>query len=320
VDGTVFLIRFDMRAHVFGAPPADLYDAAIEMSAWAESHGCAAVILCEHHGSPDGYLPSPLILASAIASRTQRIGITVAAAILPFYDPVRLAEDMNVLDLVSRGRVSYVLALGYRPEEYEHFGLELARRGAIADQKLDALLSLRKGEPVGPEARRIRVTPGPFTPGGPTIMWGGGSLPAARRAGRNGLGLVAQRNLLGMKEAYEQELRVHGHEPGLAIFPEESPTTVFVADDVDAAWEELGPFLLHDAMMYGEWNPDDDSTAGIAHVDTVEDLRHTAAHCIMTPQDAREVTEGGRVLTLAPLCGGIPPVTAWPYLERAAAL
>ena len=51
----------------------------------------------------------------------------VAAAVLPFYEPVRLAEDMAVLDIISRGRVAYVLGVGHRPEEYEHFGLELRR-------------------------------------------------------------------------------------------------------------------------------------------------------------------------------------------------
>lgn len=63
----MFSIRFDMRAPEFGAARADLYAAAIDMSAWAERHGCLAAVLCEHHGSEDGYLPAPLILASAMA-------------------------------------------------------------------------------------------------------------------------------------------------------------------------------------------------------------------------------------------------------------
>src|SRR6201996_4744426 len=108
-----------MRAPAMGAPTVDLYAAATEMCAWAEEHGALAAVLCEHHGSEDGYLPSPMILAPAIAARTQRVAMTLIL-ILPFYDPVRLAEDMSVLDLISGGRASYTLALGYRPEEYEH--------------------------------------------------------------------------------------------------------------------------------------------------------------------------------------------------------
>jgi alkanesulfonate monooxygenase SsuD/methylene tetrahydromethanopterin reductase-like flavin-dependent oxidoreductase (luciferase family) len=67
------------------------------------------------------------VLASAIAARTSSLPILVAAALLPFYDPVRLAEDMTVLHHLSNGRVSWVLGLGYRPEEFEMFGVERGR-------------------------------------------------------------------------------------------------------------------------------------------------------------------------------------------------
>src|SRR5690349_18375772 len=106
----MYMLRFDMRAPEIGASTADLYSAATDMCEWAENHGALAAVLCEHHGSHDGYLPSPLILASAIAARTKRLPITIAALLLPFYDTVRLAEDMAVLDLISKGRVSYILA------------------------------------------------------------------------------------------------------------------------------------------------------------------------------------------------------------------
>src|SRR5690606_13386517 len=104
-----------MRAPGFGASTADLYAAALDMSAWAENHGCLAAVLCEHHGSDDGYLPSPLMLGSAIAARTERLMLSLVI-ILPFYDPVRLAEDLVVLDIVSQGRASAVFGIGYRPE------------------------------------------------------------------------------------------------------------------------------------------------------------------------------------------------------------
>ena len=66
----MFTLRFDMRAPVWGAPIEDLYAAAIEMSAWAEGRGALVAVLSEHHGAQDRHLPSPLILASAIAART----------------------------------------------------------------------------------------------------------------------------------------------------------------------------------------------------------------------------------------------------------
>ena len=107
------------------------------------------------------------------------------------------------------------------------------------------------------------VTPPPHTPGGPTLMWGGASLAAARRAGRYGLGLLANGGEPGMQEAYESASREHGHQPGPVLVPDrDTPTVVFVADDVDRAWDEIGEHLLHDARMYAEWNPDNEISAG----------------------------------------------------------
>ena len=96
---------------------------------------------------------------------------------------------------------------------------------------------------------------------------------------------------------------------------------VFVADDVDHAWDEIGAHLLHDARMYSTWNPGDDTTAMISHASTIDELRATSAgYRIMSVAEATDYVSGGGVLRLAPLCGGIPPAIAWPYLERAAAI
>jgi alkanesulfonate monooxygenase SsuD/methylene tetrahydromethanopterin reductase-like flavin-dependent oxidoreductase (luciferase family) len=313
----MFTLRFDMRAPAFGAPTSALYSSAAEMSAWAENHGCLAAVLCEHHGSEDGYLPSPIVLASALAARTERLLLSLVV-ILPFYDPVRLAEDLAVLDIISNGRVSVIFGIGYRPEEYEHFGLDIRRRGRSADEKLDMVRKLVSGEPVVHERRRIVVTPPPHTPGGPTLMWGGASLAAARRAGRYGLGLLANGGEPGMREAYEAAAMEHGHQPGPVLLPDrDTPTVVFVAEDVDRAWDEIGEHLLHDARMYAEWNPDNETSAGISPANDVAELRATSkSHRIISVAEAVERVSAGEMLNLSPLCGGLLPEVAWPYLER----
>jgi alkanesulfonate monooxygenase SsuD/methylene tetrahydromethanopterin reductase-like flavin-dependent oxidoreductase (luciferase family) len=313
----MYSIRFDMRAPAFGAPTTDLYAAAIDMCAWAEHHGCLAAVLCEHHGSEDGYLPSPLILASAIAARTERLMLSLTV-ILPFYDPVRLAEDIAVLDIISKGRASYVFGIGYRAEEFEHFGLDRAVRGKLADQKLALLRALLSGEPVVHRGRRINVTPSPQTPGGPALMWGGASLAAARRAGRNGLGMLANGTVPGMREVYDKACREHGHEPGMTYFPDpDTPWVTFVADDVDAAWDELGDYLFHDARGYAKWNPDNDVSAGVSAACDVADLRENfKSHRIIDTAAAADIVRRGGMLNLSPLCGGVPPDIAWPYLKR----
>ncbi|TAM72282.1 LLM class flavin-dependent oxidoreductase [Mycobacterium sp.] len=317
----MFTLRFDMRAPGWGAPATDLYAAAVDMCAWAETRGAALAVLSEHHGADDGHLPTPSLLASAIAARTRTLAILLAAVPLPLWDPVRLAEEMAVLDLISKGRVSYVFGVGHRSQEYDHFGADMATRGRRADEILAVLGPLVRGEPVEYRGRTVRVTPPCGSPGGPMVLIAGGSKAAARRAGRFGLGFVSQTDSPGLKEFYEERCRAHGHHPGIVQFPVPGlPTAVFVADDVDQAWDVLGPHLLHDAVMAASYRPQDNSVASITRADSVDALREEGGpYRIFTSGEATEYVRGGRPLPLHPLCGGIAPDVAWPYLERAAA-
>ena len=108
-----WVIRYDLRAPDFAAPAPELYTAALEQCAWADERGCAEVIISEHHGSDDGYLPSALMMANAVAAVTEQCRIVVAALILPLLDPVRAAEDTLIVDQLSNGRIDVVVALGY---------------------------------------------------------------------------------------------------------------------------------------------------------------------------------------------------------------
>lgn len=313
----MFTLRFDMRAPTTGAPAAELYAAAIELASWAESRGALAAVVHEHHATPDGYLPSPMVLASALAARTTTLPITVAVVLLPLYNAVRLAEEMVVLDHISRGRVSYIAAIGYRPEEYEMYGVDFHRRGRIAEEGLGVLLRTKTGEPFEHEGRRIHVLPAPFTPGGPRVAWGGGSVPAARRAGRYGLDFFSQSGDSTLALAYTDEARAHGHQPGLCLLnPTDTTTTLFVADDLDRAWDELGPYLMHDVVSYAASNTENTGTAGVSFAGTVEELRaENRGHRIVTVPEAVAIARTGVPLPLHPLVGGLPPDIAWRYVH-----
>lgn len=317
----MFTLRFDMRAPTWAGPAADLYAAAIDMCAWAETRGAALAVLSEHHGADDGHLPVPLTLASAIAARTSALAILLAAVPLPMWDAVRLAEEMSVLDLIGRGRVSYVFGVGHRREEYDHFGLDMSTRGRVADEMLAVLGPLVRGESVDYRGRRVRVTPAAASPNGPMMLIAGGSKAAARRAGTHGMGFISQTASPELKEYYEAQCRAHGHEPGIVQFPVSgAPTAVFVADDVDEAWDQLGPHLLHDAQTAASYRPHDDSVASITRAETLAGLREDSGpYRIFTFDEAVDYMRGGRLLPLHPLCGGVAPEVAWPYLERAAA-
>lgn len=311
-------VRFDMR--VPGKSPgeiADHYQAAIDMAGWMDQQGGFSVAISEHHAAEDGYTPSPITLASAMAAVTDNIPIMVAATLLPLHDPVRLAEDLIVLDYISRGRTSYVLGIGYRPEEYELYGIDYRERGRLADEKLARLLQILD------EARRAtampRVTPAPYSTGHPILFWGGGSKAAARRAGRFGLGFLAQVAAPGLEAAYQEASREAGHDPGLCMIPPaDMPGVVFVADDIDRGWEEIGPYMLADAVSYAQWNERANLQAAVISRQTsVDALREeNGKYRIVDVEGAVElIAQWGR-LPLHPLCGGCPPELAWPCLRR----
>jgi alkanesulfonate monooxygenase SsuD/methylene tetrahydromethanopterin reductase-like flavin-dependent oxidoreductase (luciferase family) len=150
------------------------------------------------------------------------------------------------------------------------------------------------------------------------LMWGGGTLAAARRAGRYGLGMLGNANEPGIREAYEAACAKHGNTPGATFFPDrDTPSVVFVADDIDQAWSEIGEHLLHDVQTYAAWNPGDETTAGFSHVRNVDELRETGkSHVIISVPEAVSRIRAGNVLNLSPLCGGLPPSVAWTYLKR----
>jgi alkanesulfonate monooxygenase SsuD/methylene tetrahydromethanopterin reductase-like flavin-dependent oxidoreductase (luciferase family) len=271
----------------------------------------------EHHASPDGYMPTPLIMATAMAVRSKHLPIIVGAALLPLYDPVRLVEEMIVLDHLSRGRVSYIFGIGYRPAEYELVGIPYEERGRLADEKLATVLSTLAAAS-DPNGGDTRVTPQPFTPGGPKISWGGQSLAAARRAGRNGLDFFGSGTAPGLEDAYITAAKEAGHEPGACMVPQpRTPMTVYVNDDQDAGWDEVGPYLLHDVLSYSEWNADNENVASLSYSKTVDDLREErGAHRVFTVDEAVAHVGTNFVLPLHPLCGGCPPDIAWAYLRR----
>ena len=313
----MFTLRFDMRSPLDGAPTADLYQAALEMAAWAETRGAILAIVCEHHGMADGYLPSPLVLTAAMVARTTTLPVMVAVVILPLYRPVRLAEEMVVLDVIARGRVSYVAAIGYRPEEYLMHGVDFHRRGAVAEEHLGVLLQAKTGDPFELDGRTLQVTPRPFTAGGPRVAWGGGSVAAARRAGRHGLDFLAQSGDEALRDAYVDESETHGHAAGWCMLPpDDLTTTLFVADDVDRAWDELGAYLMHDVTSYAAINRETGHAASLSFVTSVDELRaESASHRIVSVAEAVELVRTGTPLPLHPLVGGLPPDIAWRYLR-----
>jgi alkanesulfonate monooxygenase SsuD/methylene tetrahydromethanopterin reductase-like flavin-dependent oxidoreductase (luciferase family) len=315
----LFALRYDLRRAPFAvASSAELASAALAQCEWADARGFVSVTLSEHHGSPDGYLPSPIVLAAAIAARTQRMRLVLAAVIAPLHDPLRLAEDLAVADVVSGGRILPVLGAGYVESEFRAFGRSLAERGRALEEAVRVLRQAWTGEPFAHRGATARVTPRPVQRPGPPIWLGGAAPAAARRAAR-----IADGFLPAVPEAwdaYRAERARLGHpDPGPLAPP--LANFVHVARDPDAAWARIAPFALHETNAYARWAAGSGATTPYEEVRDADSLRANGRYLVLTPAQlvarARQLPPLAVVL-LHPLIGGLDPELGWESLRLVA--
>ncbi|MWA03221.1 LLM class flavin-dependent oxidoreductase [Actinomadura sp. LD22] len=311
-----------MRAPVLGPEspaPRDLYRAALEQCAWAEERGFDAVYLAEHHGADDGYCPSPVTLAAAVAGRTARLELHFSALILPMHDPVRLAEDLAVLDLIAGpGRVHVYAGMGYRPHEYAMFGVDFADRVRVYETALDVLRRAWSGRPVMRDGQQITVTPMPATPGGPRLYVAGSARPSARRAVRMGLGYRPVSEEL-YRYYVEEAARAGLPDPG--PFPAHGPGFLHVTEDPERDWPRLAPHLMHATNLYAQWATErgrDGENGYWRTNDGLEELKKDPSLWVVTPEEClRRCLALGTdwELRFHPLLGGLPIELSWAGLE-----
>jgi len=311
-------LRYDLRVPDFASTThAAQYAACLEQAEWGDRLGLDALILSEHHGVDDGYLPAPMAMAAAVAGRTRRILINIAAVLVPLHDPVRMAEELAVLDLLSGGRVSFVAGLGYRPEEFEMAGVDRAQRAPLLEEYVEVMRQAWTGEPFEWRGRTVRVTPKPVTQPHPIVMIGGSTEKAARRAARLRCGFFPAIGDPALKVAYDDEAAAVGFREGFCSLPG-NLGFVHVAEDPDEAWARIAPHAVYDAHTYMTWQPSDQRSA--VHVDApdADGVRASGVYRVVTPDEcvalAEELGAAGTLL-LHPLMGGITPELAWESLE-----
>lgn len=311
----MFGLRYDLRNPAFArVSSAERFAAALDMAAWADDLGGLTISISEHHRSEDGYLPSPIVLAAAIAGRTRRIGVVIAALLAPLYDPIRLAEDLAVLDAVSAGRVDVVIGAGYVAAEFEMFGVPMSERGARVTEMIETLRQAWTGEEFVFRGRSARVTPRPHRPGGPPLVMGGSSPAAARRAARIGDGFLPVSG--DIWPAYREEMvRLGKPDPGDFFSPGAGVT--YLARDPEKTWGDVMPYFLHESNAYGEWL-EEAGEQGPYKKTTAEEIRAGDQYRVVTPdQLVDELRPAGDMAfaLLQPMVGGIPPALAWESLK-----
>jgi alkanesulfonate monooxygenase SsuD/methylene tetrahydromethanopterin reductase-like flavin-dependent oxidoreductase (luciferase family) len=270
----------------------------------------------EHHASLDGYLPSPIVMGAAVAGVTQRVLVRLSLVLLPLYDPLRAAEELAVLDLISGGRLRLTVGLGYRQEEYDQFGVNIKRRPSLMEEAVETLKQAWTGESFDYRGRTVRVLPRPAQRPRPEIYMGGASPASARRAARiaDGYQPLSPR----LYDFYLEELQRLGR-PAPAVKPATAGAGgyLFVAEDPDREWDRIAKHALHDANEYARWIGD--RRGPFSPVADADELRRSGIYRVVTPEECADIAGREGTITFKPLVGGLDPDVGWAGLELFAA-
>jgi alkanesulfonate monooxygenase SsuD/methylene tetrahydromethanopterin reductase-like flavin-dependent oxidoreductase (luciferase family) len=295
---------------------AKRYQGALEMAAFCDSHGFTGLNVEEHHCANNGWLSSPLTMASAIAACTQHARIGVSALLVTLYDPIRLAEDIAVIDLISNGRFYFIAGMGYRPIEFYALDKPWETRGQWMDHVIGTLLNCWADKPFEYNGQIVNVTPKPLTVPHPPFLIGGMSKRAAKRAARFGLDFAPPAKLPELEAFYHEQQKIHGT-TGTVVSPGEDFSVLFIDENPESAWHELGDYLLNEANEYASWKKDGLYRPLENAQNSIEDLRKQKLYEIITPEECltRFKNNNNFNAVLHPLCGGIPIDRAWNCLH-----
>ncbi len=202
-----------------GIPNARLYEEILEQVTWLDGLALDLVWFTEHHFVDDGYLPSWIPVAAAMAARTRRVRFSSDICLLPFSHPVRLAEDLAVLDNLSGGRVEIGVGMGYAPHEFRGFGIPLPERLSRTEEGLEVLRRCFSGERFSFHGKRydfddVVVRPGYVQRGGPPLWIAAMSAGGAARAARFGAHLLPQGPRQQVLDPWIAAVRAAGRDPG----------------------------------------------------------------------------------------------------------
>jgi len=260
-------MRFGLGQFTLQIPPwddrdhAQLYADTLDLAVLADGAGFDSFWLAEHHGAADGYIPATLPFLSAVAARTSRLEVGTAVLLAPFHDPLRVAEDAAVVDNISGGRLNLGLGLGWAPEEYRMFGMDMKGRGRRLDEFTQVLRLAWTKERFSFAGSfysydDVSITPKPARTPHPPIWLGGNADAALRRSARLGDGYFPPSVTGGPMALAEraEQMMVLRREAGVetpyrfgAFIP------VGIGSDPDDAWAKIRDGVMHVRGAYLTW-------------------------------------------------------------------
>ena len=221
-------------------------DEVIAEAKLAEEVGFDSCFFGEHHQDRDGFLPSPLIVATAVAAHTSTLNVGTSVILLPLHNPVHLAEDVITLDLVSKGRIILGVGLGYQEADFRAFEVPVRQRVGRFEEGVEIIRHCWSGEPFSfngeyHQLENLHITPSPYQKPNPPLWVGASTLSGARRAGRMADGFVVGPstnlpNTIELVETYRDAAARAGREPLVALMRD-----AWVAETRAEAEEVYGP-------------------------------------------------------------------------------
>jgi alkanesulfonate monooxygenase SsuD/methylene tetrahydromethanopterin reductase-like flavin-dependent oxidoreductase (luciferase family) len=282
-----------------------LISAALELAQWGELRGIPMVSVDEHHATGQGWSCNPIMAAAMFLARTERLIASVDCALGPLWNPVRLAEDIALVDNMSRGRLHTTVGLGYRTVEYDTLGVDFSQRGKLMDGLVERMLF-------------VWSDAGTWTRPHPPLYIGGGARATARRAARFGLPLSLADYLPDIDAHYRELCATAGITPFVIMPGPINRGMIYLHEDPDRAWSELGDHILWEAVTYGGWSTDERSLMHLPGVQTLDEVKASGRYRFLTPgQLIAEVrdSENYGPLVLHPLVGGMPIDEAWKSVQ-----
>ncbi|MEZ5233615.1 MAG: LLM class flavin-dependent oxidoreductase [Acidimicrobiales bacterium] len=266
-------------------PFAEVYADELALIRHAEALGIDTIWLTEHHFVDDGYSPSVVTIAAAIAAVTERVRIGFNLLLLPLHNAVRVAEDIATADVISGGRIDPGFGQGYAPHEFAGYGIPLSERLSRFVEGLDVVQGLWSQDTFSYEGRHYRIDGARLVPKpvqDPMPLWiGATTVPAVRRAGLRGA------NLLGtgasLLPAYEEALQ----EGGFSV--QDAKVLQFhfghLAGSDDDAWDEAGAHFHHLMSVYQDFANASGGQGGPkpGRVPPLEELRNPTTRLMFRP-------------------------------------
>jgi alkanesulfonate monooxygenase SsuD/methylene tetrahydromethanopterin reductase-like flavin-dependent oxidoreductase (luciferase family) len=240
-----------------GANTARVYDEIVAEAKLAEAVGFDSCLITEHHQQADGYFPNPLMVSAGVARETTTLKVGSCVALAPLYNPIRLAEDAALLDVISGGRLLLGLGASYVSEDLAAFGVAAEQRGPLMEDGVRFVKEAWTHDNLDFDGEvyhftNMRVTPKPLQKPRPPIWLGAWTPGGLRRAGRLGDAWVTDvintlPTFKAFAEIYRKAAQQHRNPVKIAALRE-----CWVAPTTDQAIEEYAQHVMTSHRFYYE--------------------------------------------------------------------